>query len=364
MKKIKNLKPIKYALAGAIVVFTALSSCKKDKGIFLENDGTSISSNIPYDDEIIIKEVISFNEFYKNSKDAALQKNTSNQPLTDFQLDKAVWLMEAQLNLMRVDTSGFENVVIDSTKIEIPLKKAGNVYKIEGGNLVSSLNILDYESIGHLGKVTQPNKRIVVVDLEYTYVPVGPNGEEPKAYIKMFTTIGVNTSGFLTRPNCSFGVTDWWDFYTDQGKCGGYTGGAGSSADYELEKKLNNPCYKDICLGQAVYTNVQTIYISPGTAGLITTLCGDKGVYAPLFYTHNSYSDFHLCLCPDEMNYYFNSAKQYANHPANKPTNTNYITNYDMNNNFTLCGSGCSAYFHQMAVTYAKRTCTPKIRVE
>jgi len=244
-------------------------------------------------------------EFLASTKDPT-QKSGEMIPA-----EEGLWLLEAALNYALVNPFDKGTEIHEGT-IRIPFP-AGN------SSLPASLLASIFSRITDSLQLLAFNSGIVVPALDRLDLERNNTTLNDTIFIHYCFTGGSPPTGYLEP----FGQDDWWYYGMGSGRCNGFSGGTGKDATTELLRKAYaNMAYPT---GHSFFTDLETVIVRnplqlPGN-GPDPNYC-----FFPVFYNTNNPpydNSFHDCLCPDEMNYYYDNllCLQQAYKPLVDPTN-------------------------------------------
>ncbi|NLH53868.1 MAG: hypothetical protein GX459_13585, partial [Bacteroidales bacterium] len=160
----------------------------------------------------------------------------------------------------------------------------------------------------------------------------------------------------------NFGPNDYWIWWNDDptqsGICGGplypsSTIGLGSDAAKEIKRKVL--LRKPVVQGNYRYINPVDVpadpwnYPNPNQTQI--------NMYSAFLFENTSgFPNYHLCLCPDEMNFYLYGAERIVyNHPpiGARPDGLNFVT-IDIHGDLGLLPGNVSYPCHRAIITYAE----------
>jgi len=278
-------------LIGLGLIALSLGSCKKD-------DGTA-STDFPNDltlagDELLEQQIQAFRQRCK-----FLYDNPGIKDGGIVSTDSAIWNMEAALNYVYSHQGlSCEETHPKSVELVLPCLPGGEVNTVEVAQMYYKM--IDSLTAFYNG-ISAADKKILVSDIEK--LPATASNE---VILKLNCVIGEEDAPttYLMHP---FGVTDQWFYGYGQGKCGPYYGqGFGSDAAREIEKLQHWYKPKPPANHRVYYSDVETKplianqFLNPDDA-----TPGDNQYDYLLFYNNSAQPNYHDCLVPDEMNFYY-----------------------------------------------------------
>lgn len=324
---------------GLITLFTA--SCKKDDGAAM--------SELPNDltlagDERLELQIQAFRQkckfYYDNPgiKDGGLMST-----------DSAMWNLEAALNYTYSHQGlSCEETHPASMELRLPCLPGNEVNYTE----VAQVYYKMVDSIrAFYNSVSATDKKILVSDIEKQ-----PESSNTELVLKLNVVLGETdmSSVYMMQP---FGLTDYWFYGYNQGKCGPYYGqGFGSDAAKEIEKLQH--WFKPVppANHRVFYTNVEHFLVNgnefPNPDDAVP---GDNQNDFLMFYNSSALPNYHECLHPDEMNFYFHrtfyvlTAPNMLRAQTNPPGKEFINASVNGNNEFNL---GIAKIYHVVKTDY------------
>jgi hypothetical protein len=278
-------------LIGLGLIALSLGSCKKDDG--------NASTDLPNDltlagDELLEQQIQAFRQRCK-----FLYDNPGIKEGGIVSADSAIWNMEAALNYVYSHQGlSCEETHPKSVEITLPCLPGGEVNAVEVAQVYYKM--IDSLTAFYNG-ISAADKKILVSDIEK--LPATASNE---VILKLNCVIGEEDAPttYLMNP---FGTSDQWFYGYGQGKCGPYYGqGFGSDAAREIEKlqhwyKPKPPANHRVYYSDVEHFNVKgNDFVNPDDQ----TPNDNLNDYL-LFFNNPSLPNYHDCLNPDEMNFYF-----------------------------------------------------------
>ena len=330
--------------------------CSKEKNQIVENQENSLQPTKK--DLQIEKRILAFKQRIKSAKENPNLKSSGDN-LTP---DETVWYTESLLNYTYADAANDkEYFIIDSIFIDVALTNE----KVSFNNVVSFYDQIVDSLTKQYNLITYTEKHLVFVDV-FNKVTSGQSCT--------FGVIFGFNAGPPINPFAGFGDNDWWFYgnsdYNQGGYCNGPYSGTHKDSDAaeEIEKKIR---YRQAIPGggQYYYTDIVTVLIISPTQdveiGSNTYPCNlinpndtnpDDNYYDYLMFVSNtSLPNYHLCLCPDEMNFYLNGmeyiiyTKLYSCIPE---INGKDFISCNMGYDFILCSNFVTINIHTACINY------------
>ncbi len=326
MRKFKIVVKI---LALAVVIFNIIA-CNKEK---VETKTYGEMETVSKEDDM--------NTYLKQFKEKMQSATKSNEALS---MEEARWHLEAVLNYTYGD-AGRQVSDIQCDTFYYTLHTDGE--EVTLAQLNEAFNALSFEVEKAYSKCDLPDKSILAIQTSF-------ESESKDGDIVIRSVLSTRGFDLLTWPP-RFDSTDYWypNYYA--GKCGEYAGQyAGErGAETELTRMLNSriPIYG--CTNGHAYltdfTEVKIAYYMD--MYLIDNLspCGYKIFMETIHYDHQP----HVCISPDDMNYYLAKGIELMDHysPEGKVIVSCY---YEWNFWTSLIPYDT---FHDAYFTYAKVNC-------
>ena len=232
-------------------------------------------------------------------------------------VDDAVWNMESALNFTYSHSSIVCNEsVIRTTTIPLSVSTGDSVdYTMvsEGYyRLIDSLTAM-YNTVSMAGK------KVVLMDVKKLDSLPTTNPT-----LKLTCMIGNEANG-VNAPQDNFGPTDYWYYGFLQGKCGPYFGtGFGSDAAEEIQKLQVNFQFPQVPDYHLYFTDVEElivigdVYLNPND----DIPCDNMYDYL-MFFNRTDYPNYHDCLSPAEIDFYYHSTYYVLTDPSMARDHTN-----------------------------------------
>lgn len=296
-----------------IAVAAILFSCEKEEQPDLTRSDDDIKTE---------QKIIGFVNDVDNFKNLKSSKSTG-----DICIDSAVWYIEAGLNY----TYGypeytFNGLYIDSSFVKISF--SGDESVLYSDVINSYKRIIDSLRV-HYRKFGSSDKFLHLVDI----TPVINTSRKSSAgSIELKVTSYVGQKALAPGDNpldedaaaVQFDDTDYWKWGFSLGKCGSYAGESSvSDAAQEITWRVN---YTRELTG-VVYTDIDYLnvysdeYRNPDEDTF-------DGMYDYLMFgSESTNQNFHDCLCPDEMKFYYQGFKKVIEfEKSNIPAGKSYIS--------------------------------------
>jgi hypothetical protein len=304
----KNLKVWKFAI-GCMVGGTMLFACNKEQPekMSVQNNGSPTQAEQGIEDRIrSFKQRCKFYHENPQVKSGGL-----------IALEEAVWNMESALNF----TYSHSTIVCNESVIRtasIPLQSTSgdsvDYTMVSEGyyRLIDSLTAI-YNATSLAGK------KVVLMDVKKvdTLPTTCPS-------LKLTCVIGNETNGVIS-PQDDFGPTDYWYYGYLQGKCGPYFGtGMGSDAAKEIQKLQGPFQFPQVPDYHLYFTDVEElviigdVYLNPND-----DIPGDNMYDYLMFHNQSNLPNYHDCLTPAEIIFYYTSTFYVLTDPSMARQHTN-----------------------------------------
>lgn len=272
-----------------IAVAIMFSRCKKSTEDLAINKNENQQCQQSEEDRLLEERILAFRDGGENAR-------TTGQ----MDIEDAIWLIEATLNYTYGDNNpNYLARKRDSITLGLDtlnIANASNLYSVVLSELCKGF-YADYFD----------NKKLTVVDLQLVTNGTKNDQEELIVY---YETGDSETSG----DTAVFNDTDWWYYGFSLGKCNGYNDSLWRDAATMLQDKLQLKISSDIpiyspCPNARVYytdivdsTYIPTNYLNPNDS-----IPNDNYYDYIFYYNYNNYPNYHECLSPNEMNWYYYS---------------------------------------------------------
>jgi len=315
MKKIKSLH---YALI-VLVVF-GLISCQDETRENMQ-DSSKLVELHKSNDKDVENAILSFN--------AALQSKNENQ--TVYQLDDALWLLEAGLNYNYCSNMNvYKQRLTDSLMLNLE-KNAGGLIDF------ADVQVAYDEMVSHMSaayhSIADEEKMPIVADIDLIEHDAG------NVVLKLKAVFGYELANTAKNLN-DFGSTAWWKWGLDLGKCNGYTGtgDAANEIDAKLYFELIQPVGTYFTDVEPKYDIKAWNYPNPDDDN------PNDGYFDYLMFCSGN----HNCLSPDEMNFHWDGSRaviyMYESDGGPRPAGKDPI-DLDLEGEL-IPGSKSNTYFH------------------
>lgn len=298
-----------WVLTGLSLITLLITSCAKEEAVLKADlpDDLALSG-----DERLEQQILTFCQRCK-----FLHENPGVKSSGIVTADSALWDIEAALNFVY----SHQGITCDATypydlKLTLDCLPDGKVDNTEIAELY-------YEIIDSLvvfyNNINVSGKKVLVSDIE-----VLPTVNPLEINLMVHLVIGREDAApaYTTDP---FGTTDYWFYGFSQGKCGQYYGqGFGSDAAREIEKLQHNFITMPPANYRVYYTDIENFtvkgndYINPNDV-----IPNDNMYDYLMFFNNSNLPNFHQCLSPEEMNFYFHNTYYILTNPNMIPSQTN-----------------------------------------
>lgn len=308
------MKTIKLLTIALLMATLAMTGCKKDETRNQqEKSEASLSKKTT-------EQLLAFREQLK-------LKNGASLPI-----DSANWYLEGLLNYEQANNNHqfdglqffYDTLVMYTSGAELSiadLNEAHTYFSNKLTEIAQAQNITDFA-------------------FDAVDISIATNGlKSGETQLTMVVGGGSNTIGYYT----AFGLTDYWTWGMQGGKCGTFAGQGGlSDAAQELNYKFNHPL---VVPGPGYYTDVLPVY-ADGTEFPDPNNPGPYCDYK-IFWFDASNTGIWPCLGPDELNYYLSTMPYIIN--AKRPVGKSYV---NVNVTAMLILNGDNKYWHSYALSY------------
>jgi hypothetical protein len=332
-----------------VVSAVFLSSCKKDE-ISIDNEedqGVELFLSQQNPEEQIT-------EFISN-----LENPENVEPIS---IDDMVWNIEAGLNYLYSDFEKLNYQTLTKGKFLTDFELNGEGF-VEFSEVANVYNQLKTSLSGAFAEVLNEDKWLLLVDITY----LDGDTLEMSYYF---------ASAKITLPTTfTFGATDYWYYGEELGKCGQYAGqGVGSDATIQLDLFVRG--FRMVNSSQppgtrSVPTNVQYPFpIIAGQSGPSPINPINPNDVTPqdnqydylLAHGYNGWPNYHFCLDPNEMNFYYGGAwtliyMQNSNYPSKELIYTNIdVGKTGISTNPTQFSHGLTTHYGDVFYTVNTQT--------
>ncbi len=281
---IKRTTLIIFVIAMSFVAIY-LASCKKNNNLTQKQELCS-------DDQKIEQQIIQFKNQLSDTKKSG----------EIVELDSAIWYINSALNYTYTfPYIEYSDYFTDSAFVTMKISDDAVTFT----ELVKTYRNIEKVLREQFFSIKNTNKHLVTIDIEET-----DNCENSTIEFKIISEVGVyNTekSTKMSNTDNPFGSTDWWSFAFGDGKCHGYSGGAGWDAAKKISYAVRNKLLPNSIM--YYFTDPKVFWeILPYSSSSIPNGMG--------YYLYWGTP----CVSPQNMNYYYNRLLEVVDYykPAGK----------------------------------------------
>ncbi|MCK9618703.1 MAG: hypothetical protein M0R21_12815 [Lentimicrobiaceae bacterium] len=309
MKQLIKLTLISIALLGLVI-----ASCTKE--------GNNTETRQSATDRKVERQILAFK-----------QKLNSNLKTGEtMTVDSAVWYMEGLLNYDKANNyHNFKNLIFKKDTLQLPTNNNNSMSMIQISSVYDA-----YEAfIENEMALLDTTYGVDLVDISV----LGSILKDGTITMVMTFSTGVNGSINYTL----FGVTDFWYWGWNLGKCGAYIGqNIGTDAADKLQQKFNNPIMAPIVYGWN--SDVVMIEADPIQYPDINNQYGDYMIFETSGIGEEPTEE--PCLDYNELNYYLSKFDYIKNY--NKPSNKSFKSIYVYDDCFLGISYWIRRYYYEL----------------
>lgn len=223
----------------------------------------------------------------------------------EYEKEEGIWLLESSFNYVFVDPIS-EGEELIRGEVKIPLCLSGG--KVNASQLCEVYAKFSDSLYAKAAEYSLENLYLDGLNLEWVT-------EDETTYLRMDYAFGGGS--YVSNHSGDFGSEDWWWYGMGMGRCNGTVCCAGKDAATQLMWKSSlNIAYP---VGHSYFTDIEAVMVT--NPKVLPPNSGNPNYcFYPLFFNINQPpfdTNFHMCLSPFEMNYYYNQIQQII--PAYKP---------------------------------------------